>query len=116
MKEHYMSLNEAPFEQIKNGEKTVELRLFDEKRRLVQEGDVIYFSLIENATEVIKTKVISLHKAASFATLLSEEMLVKSGFAGYTKEEAIACMRTYYTAEKEEKYGVLGIEIQTKED
>ena len=30
---HKMKLNENPFERIKNGTKTVEFRLFDEKRQ-----------------------------------------------------------------------------------
>lgn len=31
---HQMKLNNEPFESIKNGTKTIELRLYDEKRRL----------------------------------------------------------------------------------
>ena len=32
------------FEKIEKGEKTIELRLFDEKRRTVRTGDIIEFS------------------------------------------------------------------------
>ena len=32
---HKMKLNESPFERIKNGTKTVEFRLFDEKRKAI---------------------------------------------------------------------------------
>ena len=32
---HEMKLNNGPFEQIKNGTKTIELRLYDEKRKLL---------------------------------------------------------------------------------
>ena len=41
---HEMSLNPAPFEKIKNGEKSIEIRLYDEKRRGVKIGDIIIFS------------------------------------------------------------------------
>ena len=30
---HKMKLNESPFESIKNGTKTIEFRLYDEKRK-----------------------------------------------------------------------------------
>ena len=33
---HNMKLNESPFEKIKAGTKTIELRLYDEKRRKIQ--------------------------------------------------------------------------------
>ena len=41
---HKMKLNESPFERIKNGTKTIEFRLYDEKRRQVKIGDKIEFS------------------------------------------------------------------------
>ena len=33
---HKMKLNESPFERIKNGTKTIEFRLYDEKRQQVK--------------------------------------------------------------------------------
>ena len=39
-----MKLNESPFERIKNGTKTIEFRLYDEKRQQVKVGDQIEFS------------------------------------------------------------------------
>lgn len=41
---HCMKLNAEPFEKIERGEKAIELRLFDEKRRAVKTGDIIEFS------------------------------------------------------------------------
>ena len=41
---HKMKLNESPFERIKNGTKTVEFRLYDEKRQQIKIGDKIEFS------------------------------------------------------------------------
>lgn len=38
-----MRLHNAPFELIKNGTKTIEIRLNDEKRSLIKEGDIIEF-------------------------------------------------------------------------
>ena len=40
---HFMHLKEAPFGQIWNGSKTIELRLYDEKRRKIKRNDFIEF-------------------------------------------------------------------------
>lgn len=39
-----MNLHNEPFDLIKNGTKTIELRLNDEKRQLLKENDIIEFT------------------------------------------------------------------------
>ena len=39
---HEMKLHESPFKKIKSGKKTVELRLYDDKRRKINIGDSGY--------------------------------------------------------------------------
>lgn len=41
---HKMKLQQSPFERIKEGKKSVEFRLFDEKRKQIKIGDQIEFS------------------------------------------------------------------------
>lgn len=41
---HEMKLHESPFKKIKSGKKTVELRLYDDKRRKINIGDKILFT------------------------------------------------------------------------
>ena len=41
---HNMNLNNRPFKSIKEGTKTIELRLNDEKRSLLKVGDEIEFT------------------------------------------------------------------------
>lgn len=41
---HKMNLFPEPFEMISSGQKTIELRLNDEKRQKIQIGDIIEFS------------------------------------------------------------------------
>ena len=38
-----MNLHKAPFQMIKSGAKTIELRLYDEKRKKIKAGDIIEF-------------------------------------------------------------------------
>lgn len=63
---HKMKLQEDPFERIKNGTKTVEFRLYDEKRQTIQIGDEIEFSKLPELQEKLLVKVIDLYKEKSF--------------------------------------------------
>ena len=108
---HEMKLHPAPFEMIKSGKKTIELRLFDEKRRKINVGDKIVFTNTESG-EKLSTEVTNLHIFDSFEELYSSLPLLK---CGYTEEDVSGAhfsdMEEYYTADEQNKYGVLGIEI-----
>lgn len=107
---HNMRLHNEPFELIKNGTKTIELRLNDEKRSIIKENDIILFENRKNA-EIIKTKVIKLHKYNSFAELYKHFDKVSLGY-NYNEEVSYKDMEKYYSKEEQDKYGVLGIEIK----
>lgn len=49
---HEMRLNTQPFKKIKEGEKTIELRLYDEKRRGISAGDIIVFTCRESGEKL----------------------------------------------------------------
>ena len=51
--QHIMRLNPSPFAMIENREKTIELRLNDEKRRLINVGDEITFINTEDNLSLI---------------------------------------------------------------
>ena len=78
-----MKLREEPFEKIVSGRKTVELRLFDEKRRRLDIGDKIVFEKLEDLGLKIAAVVKSLHRYATFEELFMDvplenaEMLVQ---------------------------------------
>lgn len=107
---HIMKLKKEPFEKIKNGSKTVELRLNDEKRQKVQIGDFIEFSRLDDETQKIQTRVTALHRFDSFVELYAVLPKEKLGYAP-TETPDPNHMDEYYPREKQEKYGVLGIEL-----
>ena len=110
---HKMRLNDEPFYKIKDGTKTIEMRLFDEKRQRINIGDEIEFSRQENESEKIKTKVIALHRFNSFKDLYENLDIIKCGYSESEKEKAsYTDMEEYYPKEKQEQYGVVGIEIE----
>ena len=104
---HQMKLNEDPFERIKNGTKTIEFRLYDEKRRKVKIGDKIEFSKLPDLQEKILVDVLDLYTEPSFEELF-EKLYEDKELA---KQKANA-MYEIYSSENEKKYGVVGIKIK----
>ena len=47
--EFSMKLNPKPYKMIKDGQKTVEMRLYDEKRQAISVGDIITFQNTEKS-------------------------------------------------------------------
>jgi ASC-1-like (ASCH) protein len=111
MNTHIMSLNLDAFTLIKNGTKTIEMRLYDEKRQEVSKEDYIIFISTEDSNNKLKVKVKEIHKHNSFDELYKEFDKIK---LGYNKEEFASPndMDKYYSREKVKKYGVVGIEIK----
>ena len=107
---HNMKLNNKPFCSIKNGMKTVELRLNDEKRKKVKVGDTIIFENIDNL-EKISVLVLKIHKFDNFEKLYEK---IDKTLIGYSSEEIALSsdMEKYYSIEQQKKYGVLGIEFR----
>lgn len=107
---HTMKLNEGPFEAIKNGTKTIEMRLYDEKRRKVHIGDIIEFES-RTTGEKIKVQVVELHIYPSFENLYNKFDKVMLGYKEY-EEAQYTDMEMFYLKTDIEKYGVVGIEIK----
>ena len=108
---HEMKLRQKPFDYIVKGIKTIELRLNDDKRKLINIGDKIRFSLIDSPNQSIETVVVNLHRFNSFKELFSTRLFDKCGWEELTVEEAVENMRQYYTEIEERNHGVIGIEI-----
>ena len=109
---HKMKLKPEPFGLIKSGKKTVELRLYDEKRQAVKVGDTVEFTCTEGG-EVLSRRVKALHTFASFAELYGALPLER---CGYTEENIARAspsdMEQYYSVEEQNRYGVVGIELE----
>ena len=110
---HVMKLHSAPFEMIRSGRKTIELRLYDEKRRCISIGDEIKFVSSFDSTISLNCRVIALHKFDSFEDLYNSLPLMQ---CGYTENDILTAspndMDVYYSKEKQKELGVIGIEIE----
>ena len=107
-----MRLQDEPFQRIKSGEKRIEVRLYDEKRQDISVGDEIEFIHVSNGQSIFCV-VKDLHLFSSFAELYQTLPLLQ---CGYTAENVATAsyrdMERYYPQEEQQRYGVVGIEIQ----
>ena len=100
---HKMKLQENPFERIKNGTKTVEFRLYDEKRKQIKIGDKIEFSKLPDMTEKLLVEVVDLYREESFEKLFRKLFTDEKEIV-----EKVKGMYRFYSQEEQNKYGVLG--------
>ena len=108
---HYMNLVPTAFVKIADGNKTIELRLNDEKRQRINVEDTVVFRC-SSTKDIITAQVSGLHKFSDFEELYKVLPLEK---CGYTVAELNTThytdMEQYYTKEQIKKYGTLGIEL-----
>ncbi|NCC20249.1 ASCH domain-containing protein, partial [Candidatus Saccharibacteria bacterium] len=79
MNSHQLQLATVPFDAITSGVKTVESRLYDEKRQTIQIGDTVIFTNRENTDQTVSVKVIGLLRYETFHDLFSHNDPAKFG-------------------------------------
>lgn len=110
MKAHEMNLRPKYFDFIKDGTKRIELRLYDEKRRSIQLGDIIEFAKSDD--EKFKAKVVGLLRYNSFANLFEDFDISILADSSMTKQELLEVLGEFYSEEKQAEFGVIGIRIK----
>ncbi|MDD3999740.1 MAG: RNA-binding protein [Bacilli bacterium] len=105
-----MKLVTTALDSILTGKKTIELRLYDEKRRKLSIGDLITFQDLKLDRKLI-VEVVNLHIFSDFHELY--KFFPKTSL-GYLEEEVALPedMQIYYSLEDIKKYGVVGIEVK----
>ena len=105
-----MNLRPKYFDFIKDGTKRIELRLYDEKRRSIQLGDIIEFAKSDD--EKVKAKVVGLLRYNSFANLFEDFDISILADSSMTKQELLEVLGEFYSEEKQAEFGVIGIRIK----
>lgn len=107
-----MNLNPSPFKMIKEGHKTIELRLYDEKRKMISVGDTITFTNTVDSNDTLCVKVMDLFIFNSFNELYKNLPLLECGYTNEDIDTASPCdMEKYYSKEVQQQYCVVGIKI-----
>ena len=106
---HKLKLAPEPFNAITSGNKTIESRLYDDKRQKIQIGDKIIFTNRDNPDQTATTKVVGLLRYATFHDLFSHNNPRK--FGGESVEWLENQISEFYSTEDQRLYGVVGIEF-----
>ena len=107
-----MKVQEKYYLLLKSGVKTIELRLYDEKRKKIKIGDELTFENLSDPNDSFTAQVKNLHRAPDFGALAEQIPVSKAGFQN--KEELVQTMETFYSLDRQKEDGVLGIEIKIK--
>jgi len=102
-----MKLNVHYFNQIEQTTKTIEVRLNDEKRRVLHVGDTIVFSNTED-NRLLITKITKLDIHKTFESLFTS---APTAAFGIDENGNLPDMYQFYSKIDEEKYGVVGIHV-----
>ena len=87
--QHIMRLNPSPFAMIENREKTIELRLNDEKRRLINVGDEITFINTEDNRKTLKAEIVNIYKFKSFEECITSAKELKTEIEASIPEDLL---------------------------
>lgn len=112
--EHILKLQAKYYDYIDKGTKRIELRLNDEKRQKIQVGDDIIFQKEPELKDIMKVNVVGLLHYDTFDNLFNDFDIEKIADVSMAKNELKKVLEEFYTKEKQEKYGVLGIRIEKK--
>lgn len=111
---YVMNLNPRPFEAIKSGRKTVEMRLNDERRKYIGKGDYILFTHTETKEELL-VKVEGREEYPSFCELYANHDKVSIGYKEEDEASPLDILE-YYTEEQIKKHGALALLISKVEE
>lgn len=110
--EHKIKLQPEYYNFMLNGTKRIEIRLFDEKRQQIKIGDTIKILKEPELNESFNVKVVGLLRYNNFEEMFKDFDISILSDKSMTKEELIDDLEQFYTKEKQEQYGVLGIKIE----
>lgn len=105
-------LDEDIFNVVKSGTKTVEVRLYDEKRKLIKVGDKLTFLKRPLDDEEIDVIVTKLEVFDSFNSLVDNYNMKDIYLEGTSKEDYLKLMERFYSKEEELSLGVLAISYE----
>jgi len=107
---HVMHVKSMFLDYMIEGKKTVEGRLYDEKRRKINVGD--YIKLMDENGREAYFKVLNILQFSSFEEMIRNIGIEKVLPNVTSLEDAVAIYREFYSEEEEKKYGVCAIVLE----
>lgn len=108
--QHQMKLATEPYNKIASGNKVIESRLYDDKRRQIAIGDEIIFNENDKPENTTTTVVKGLLQYQTFAELFAD--YDPALFGEESRDFLLTQIKQFYSDEDEQKYGVVGIRLE----
>lgn len=108
---HIMKLQEKYFNYIKDGTKEYEIRLNDEKRKIIKKGDLIEFQKEPLLEEKIIYEVEGLIYFKNFEELINNIDIKYLASKEEFGENLLNSLNNFYSKEEQSKYGVVAIKL-----
>lgn len=105
-----MNLASHPYSKIASGKKVIESRLFDEKRQQISIGDQVIFSENNNPENIVTTVVKGLLRYQTFEELFADHD--PAMFGEESRDFPLSQIKSFYSDEDEQKFGVVGIRLE----
>ena len=105
-----MSVRHKYFEMIKSGQKDIELRAYDEKRKKMKAGDRFLLYDAKNPNEFIICEILNMHVAPDFESLFKNLDIKRSGFKDIN--ELMDTITKFVSREELAREQVVGMEIK----
>lgn len=108
---HNMRLIEDEFNNIKYKGKVIEVRINDEKRRCIGEGDKIIFHKLPDMKESILVNVEKVYVFHRFEEVYGKFPISYFGYEGISTKDLLDKIYAIYSKEEEKNLGVVAIKF-----
>ena len=108
VEKHEMRLDTIPFQATANGDKKIEIRVGDEKRKKIEAGDKIIFIKPDFSDQMTVT-VKEIKRYRDSRDLVQKEDFSLTGGIYSSVNDWKAAIDSYYSQEKQQKLGILSI-------
>ena len=110
---HTIKVQPLYYEKIKSGEKIYEVRLFDEKRKLMHAGDTLIIKKEPLLNEEIVCQIENLVHFKTFSEMAGNLPLNLVGFdSTCSVKDVTRIYYSFYSKQDEEKFGVVAIKLK----
>lgn len=113
---HEMKLKEKEFNNIKYNGKVIEVRLNDEKRKRINQGDEIIFYKVPLLKETILVEVKEIFKCSTFQQVYMKFSSDDFGYKDLNISEMLKNIYNIYDKKQEKEYGVIAIKFTIKKN
>lgn len=111
---HKMKLKPEEFDNIKYNNKIMEVRLNDDKRKKINQGDRILFYRMPELSQSICVKVKKIFVFKTFKELYTEFPSSYFGYHNVKIDEELSRIYSIYSSRQEEENGVLAILFESE--